>query len=53
MNEFLVLFDTARGIAMVAFGVTMVVALGLAIFDGRKPARREDELEIAPERKAA
>ena len=53
MNEFAVLLDTVRSIAWVAFGATMLVALGLAIFDGRKPSRHEDQVEISPERKAA
>jgi hypothetical protein len=53
MNEISVLLDTIRGIAWVAFGATFLVAVGLAIFDGRKPAPKEHELEVAPERKAA
>jgi hypothetical protein len=53
MNELFVLLDTVRVIAVVSFGATLLVALGLAIFDGRKPAPVEHELEVAPERKAA
>jgi hypothetical protein len=53
MNELFVLLDTARSIAWVAFGATLLVAAGLAIFDGRKPAQVEHRLEVAPERKAA
>lgn len=53
MNELLVLFDTARSIAWVAFGATLLLFVGLTIFGGRKAAPVEHEREVAPERKAA
>ena len=53
MNDFVVLLDTMRSIAWVAFGATLLVALGLAIFDRRKVVPSERELEVQPGRKAA
>jgi len=53
MNDFVVLLDTMRSIAWVAFGATLLVALGLVFFDRRKVATTEQGLEIEAERKAA
>ena len=53
MNELIVLLDTARGIAWVAFGATFLVATGLAIFGGRPATSAEDKAEATPERRAA